>query len=171
VSSLYDCLVSEQVAGVPSELEEYARYILGAREFAANEFTHMSTILTLSQALQGIYAQNPGATFHMSLGCQSVGGNEDFQTIAFGETQTNEGLEESEANGEATEYTRYIIIPTTPKVAGFSGGGGNRIWVIEDEAALGEEGETYPTEGSCQRPLEWHGPLDPTDADDSLPSV
>jgi len=171
VTSLYDCIVSRKLAGNRSVLEDYARYILGEEEFAVNGLAHSSTIPILSEALSGLYKQNPGATVHMATKCQDIGATEDFQQIVLGETQTNEGFNDEAVNVPATDYTRYIILPTTPKVAGFPGGGNEKIWVIEEEAALGEEGDTYPNAGSCQQPLDWQGAVKPTYADNSLPSL
>lgn len=168
VTSLYDCMVSKELAGNRSALEEYGMYILGQEEYEANGFTHIGGILTLSEGLSGLYEQNPGATVHMTLTCQDVGETEDFQQIAFGETQTNEGFEDEAFNASATGYTRYVILPTTPKVAGFPEGGNEKIWVIDEEAVLGEQGDTYPNEGSCQQPLDWLSAVKPTYADTSL---
>jgi hypothetical protein len=171
ISSLYNCIIERGVVGSEAQLDEYANYILGPQEVAANQYLLLGGSAGVWPAMQSLYSENPNANVHFSVTCQSLGANESALTIALGETQINEGFNDSAFNGEATEYSRYYLIPTTPSVAGFSAGGNEEIWTIKLEQPLGEAGETYPEEGSCERPLEWAGPQKPSQGDDGLPSL
>ena len=165
LSSLFTCVISPDGPKNEAELNELLQYVLGPNELAARQYTNTGSLITLWHTLsERLYPENPGARNRFEISCGDIGEVEVqgiglMPTLEASETMISEGYENDPYNGEATEYNDYMLIPTTPKAAGFDDGN-QRIWTVLWEATLGESGGSYPTAHSCEQPIPWNGPVD-----------